>query len=189
MGPFEYLLLFAAIILGLAVTDLAVSLHRLLSAGKRVRWDWLAPLAAIVALLKIVTQWWTWFAAEGLAHGLTFEMFILVLITAVLLFLMAAAALPDDFGDKPVDLREHYSTVSRRFWLMFLGHWILGAAVSIWAQVSIAGAHLKLLSPAWLVVPVVLSLVIFRARWWHGMALIGFIGLYVWQYFGHVLSR
>ena len=33
LGPFEHLLLFAAVILGLAVSDLAVSTHRLLNAA------------------------------------------------------------------------------------------------------------------------------------------------------------
>ena len=38
MGAFEYLLLFAAVILGLAISDLAISLHLLLNAGKKVKW-------------------------------------------------------------------------------------------------------------------------------------------------------
>lgn len=37
MSPFEYLLLLASVILGLAVSDLAMSTHRLLDAGRRVR--------------------------------------------------------------------------------------------------------------------------------------------------------
>src|SRR5437667_5006187 len=60
MNPFEYLLLFAAIVLGLAISDLAISLHRLLNAAGRVRWGLLSPLAGIIAFLKIITQWWTW---------------------------------------------------------------------------------------------------------------------------------
>jgi len=74
MGPFEYLLILAVVVLGLALSDLAMSVHRLLAAGKRVRWDWLAPLAALVAFLKIVTQWWVWFGAAGIAAHLTFGM-------------------------------------------------------------------------------------------------------------------
>src|SRR5436190_926509 len=115
MGPFEYLLLFAVIILGLAVSDVALSLHRLLGAGPRVRWDWLAPLAALVAFLKIVTQWWTWFRAEPLAGGLTWEMFLGVLAGAVLLFLIAAASLPDEVpGEGRIDLAAHWAGVRRR---------------------------------------------------------------------------
>jgi len=189
MGPFEYLLLFAAIILGLATTDLATSLHRLLVAGARVRWDWLAPLAAVVAFLKIVTQWWTWFGVERIARGLTFEMFLGVLIGAVLLFLMAAAALPDETPEGPIDLRAHYAQVSRRYWVLFALHWTWTAMVSIWAQMQIEGARLDLRSPAYLIIPLALSLVFIRNRWWHTLCLAGLAVLYVGQFFGQPLVR
>jgi len=66
MNPFEYLLLFAAIVLGLAISDLAISLHRLLNAAGRVRWA-SRTARRIIAFLKIITQWWTWYAAQSLA--------------------------------------------------------------------------------------------------------------------------
>lgn len=188
MTPFEYLLLFAAVILGLAITDLAVSLHRLLSAGRRVRWDWLAPMAAIVAVLKILTQWWSWFGVGALATGLTFEMFLVVLPGGIMLFLLTATALPDDFGDKPVDLREHYAETSRRFWLLFFLHGALMAIVAAWAQVRIQGARLDLLSPAYLVLPLALVTAFVRNRWWHTAVMLGLIGVYLAQNAGRPLG-
>lgn len=188
MSPFEYLLIFAAVILGLAVTDLAVSLHRLLSAGRRVRWDWLAPLAAVVAFLKIVIQWWIWHSAQRLAGGLTFPMFIGVLASAVLLFLLAAAALPDEIGrEEPVDLRAHYAAVSRRYWILFLAHWTLLNAVSAWAQMQVEGARFAA-SPLYLLGLLPLSLIFVRAHWWHALALAGLIVLYLAQFFGQTLA-
>ena len=109
MSPFEYLLTFAAIVLGLAVTDLAMGLSRLLHAGSRVTWGLLTPLAAIVVFLKIISQWWTWYAAQSMAQTASFEMFIVVMIGAVLLFLLAAGAtyrlFSNDYperGDAPI---------------------------------------------------------------------------------------
>jgi hypothetical protein len=189
LGAFEYLMLFAAVILGLAVCDLAVSVHRLLAAGPRVRWDWLAPLAALVAFLKIVTQWWTFFLAGPLAKGLTFEMFLGVLVASVLLFLLAADALPDEACDGPIDLRAHYATVQRRFWLLFAAQWFLLTAVSTWAQVAIEKAHLDLVSPAWLILPVTLLLAFWKNRWWQTLGLVGFTLVYVGQYFGQHLGQ
>jgi hypothetical protein len=188
VSPFEYLLIFAAVVLGLAVTDLAVSLHRLLSAGSRVKWDWLAPLAAAVAFLKIVIQWWIWHAAEGLARGLTFPMFIGVLVSAVLLFLLAAASLPDEIGrNETVDLRAHYAAVSRRYWILFLAHWVLLNAVSAWAQMQVEGARYAP-SPLYLLGLLPLSLSVVRARWWHAFCLLGLIVLYLAQFFGQTLA-
>lgn len=188
MSPFEYLLIFAAVILGLAVTDLAVSLHRLLSAGARVKWDWLAPLAAIVAFLKIVIQWWIWHGAERLAKGLTFTMFLGILASAVLLFLLAAAALPDEVErESQIDLAAHYARVSRRFWWLFLAHWVLLNAVSTWAQMQVEGAHYQP-SPLYLMGLVPLSLALVRNRLWHAICLVGLVALYLVQFSGQTLG-
>ncbi len=176
-------------VLGLAVTDLAVSLNRLMDAGKRVRWDWLTPLAAAVAFLKIVTQYWTWFGAAQIARGLTFEMFVGVLLSAVLLFLLAAAALPDRVEDGPIDLAAHYDRIGRRYWLLFAAHLALSNAVSAWAQIAVEGAHLTLLSPIYLLIPAAVALAFFRNRLLHGLCLTALIGVYLGQFFGHGLGQ
>jgi len=188
MNPFEYLLLFAAIVLGLAISDLAISLHRLLNAAGRVRWGVLSPLAGIIAFLKIVTQWWTWYSAQSLARALSFEMFIGVMIGAVLLFLMAAAALPEvSEGEAIVDLPAYYDFVRRRFWLLFAAHWVVATGVSIWAQMRISGAHLDVRSPAYLIVPGALALAFIKARWLHACCMIALIVLYITQLAGQHL--
>ena len=189
MGPFEYLLLFTAVILGLAVSDLALSLHRLLGAGARVTWDWLAPMAAVVAFLKIVTQWWIWYGAKALADGMTWEMFLALLVSTLLLFLLAAAALPDE-TDAPIDLAAHYAAISRRYWILFIGQWLLGNAFSIWAQMAIGHAHFDprtLISPGVAIAAVAVVLVFVRNRWLHGLSLVGLIALYLVQSFGRSL--
>ena len=79
MGQFEYLLILASVILGLAVSDIAVSLNRLLEV--RVQWDWLAPLAAALAFLKITAQWWNWYSGVSSAKAITFENYVAVALT------------------------------------------------------------------------------------------------------------
>lgn len=124
MSPFGYLLTLAAIVLGLAITDLAMGLSRLLHAGSRVTWGLLTPLAAIVVFLKIISQWWTWYAAQSMAQTASFEMFIVVMVGAVLLLLLAAALLPEvRTGTDHIDLPANFTYVQRRFWLLFVAHW------------------------------------------------------------------
>lgn len=187
MGAFEYLLLFAAVILGLAVSDLAVSVHRLLNAARRVRWDALPILAAALAFERIVTQWWTWYGADRLASGMTFGMFLGVLTSAVLLFLMAAVALPDEIGEAGVDLRTYFGEVSRRYWILFALQWMMLNGVSVWAQVSIGKAHWSPFTPATLVLPATLLLAFVRTRWVQAIGLVGFLILYSLLYFGRTL--
>ena len=184
LGAFEYLLILAAVIFGLALSDLASSLHRLLDAGKRVRWDWLAPLAAIVAFLKIVTQWWAWFGGANLAKGLTFEMYIGELAGAILLFLLAAAALPDKADEPVVDLAAHYAHVTRRYWLLFAAQLTLSTALSLWAVARIGDQRPSFAALALGVLVLALILAFVRNRWLHTICLIGLSALYVLQFFG-----
>jgi len=189
VGAFEYLLLFMAIVLGLAVADLVISLHRLLGAGDRVKWDGLAPLAALVVFLDIVAQWWSWHAAEALAGAVTFEMFLTLVAGTVLLFLLAASALPDEAPHETViDLRAHYERVERRFWILFLAHWVVANGVNAWVQVVAEKAHFSLLQPGYLAGLVMLSLIFVRNRWWHGLCLAGFAVLLLGQFFGQSLT-
>lgn len=188
MTPFEYLLTFAAVILGLAVSELAVKCHRLVDLGAQVRWDWLSPLAGVCVLLKIITQWWAWYAAQSLAGGLQYEMFICVIIGGVLLFLLASTALPETSQQGEVDLALYYERVRRRFWLLFTAHWIVATFVGTWAQIVIGGARFSGFSLIYLIAPFALSLAFIRLRWFHGIALIALSALYATQFLGQQLG-
>ena len=52
MSPFEYLLTFLAIILGLGITDMLESLHKLLT-GPRIRWHWMPVLWAMAVFYVV----------------------------------------------------------------------------------------------------------------------------------------
>jgi hypothetical protein len=188
MAPFEYLLLFASVILGLAACELAIGLNRLLGAWRRVDWDWLAPLAALLVFVKLVTQWWIWHRGVVLASGITFEMYLAVLVDAVLLFMMAAAALPNPAGgEDSIDLRAHYDRVSRRFWILFTIHFVLGTGTGIWMQMQIEHAHFIFVWWIWLVALLGLSLIVIRNRTWHTVAMVGLCVLYLVQSWGQTL--
>jgi hypothetical protein len=187
VASFEYLLLFASVVLGLAVCEIAIGLNRLLSNWTLVRWDWLAPLAALVTFLKIVTQWWSWHGAIALASAVTFELYLAVLAGVVLLFMMAAAALPTAaHNGEPIDLRDHYARISRRFWLIFSLHFIVAVGAGEWLTARFEHARFAL-SPAFLLVPLALLLAFWRNRILHTLALVGFSLLYLFQYFGQPL--
>jgi hypothetical protein len=188
MAPFEYLLLFASVVLGLALAELAVGVNRLLRDWDRVKWDWLAPMAAALAFLKIVTQWWTWHSVERFAAGLTFEMFLTVLIGTMLVFLISATPLPE-VAEDGIDLRKHWDRVGKRYWSLFLIHWLLSTSVSLWAQVMILHRTLNLFTPVMLLGPVMLVLILVRNRWVQAAGILLFAGLFLWQSGGTTLSN
>jgi hypothetical protein len=188
MAPFEYLLLFASVIMGLAACEIAIGLNRLLGAWERVDWEWLAPLAALLTFLKLVTQWWAWHGAVGLAAGLTFEMYLAVLAGAVLLFMMAAAALPAGpaTSEARIDLRGHYARVERRYWILFTLHFLLASATSIWLQMAIGHARF-VFSPLYLIGLVGIVSILVCNRIWQTIALGGLCLFYFFQSFGQLL--
>ena len=117
MSAADYLSTFVSIVLGVALADLATSLHRLLRARSRVRWDWLAPLAAFAAMLVIVLGWWELY--DNFTGRWAVGRFLPVLISLLLLFLLAASALPDEVPDEGIDLRAYYLENRGYFWSLF----------------------------------------------------------------------
>ncbi|MCW3847535.1 hypothetical protein OF829_09800 [Sphingomonas sp. LB-2] len=186
MAPFEYMLGFAVVILGLSVTELAMGLNRLLRTGK-VRWDWLAPFAALLVFLKIVAQWWSWHAAVRFAPGMTFEMYLAVLASATLLFLLAATPLPE-VREGGTDLRAYYAGAARRFWILFALHSASAIVTVLWVQLAAAGEHAQFQFSIILLLPLIaLGFAFARPRWAQALGLALFTALYIGQYFGRTL--
>ena len=107
-----------AIVLGLGLAELGTSFHRLMRAGKRVRWDWMSPALAFMMLLEIVQFWWLsqgWYAN---ATELRLLDFLPRLILLLLIYLLAAAVLPDEVPEEGIDLRTFYVDTSRYFWAL-----------------------------------------------------------------------
>ena len=124
MNTFEYITVLVAIVIGLAIADIATSLHRLLRAGRRVSWDWLAPLAALLVLLELFNLWWKWHAFTGTTLGEVVPYFGVLL----LLFLTASAALPDEVPAEGLDLRVYFHEAHRHFWAVYTAYvlsWIV----------------------------------------------------------------
>lgn len=118
MSLLERVDVLVAIVLGLALAELASSFHRLMRAGKRVRWDWMSPALAFMMLLETVQFWWlsqAWYAS---ATELRLLEFLPRLILLLLIYLLAAAVLPDKVPEEGLDLRAFYIDTSRYFWVL-----------------------------------------------------------------------
>lgn len=120
MGTFEYITALVAVVLGLAIADMVTSLHKLLRNRRRVRWDWVAPLAALVILVEIFNLWWSWrkFTGDSMAEVAPY-FFVLVL-----LFLTASATLPDEVPEDGVDLGRYFDE-NRGYFLTLYGTYII----------------------------------------------------------------
>ena len=111
----EYLLSLMAIVTGLAIADMTVSLHGLLRRFRKVHWDWLPVVAAFFVFVLIVSSWWTSWTSnfEAMPHFV----FVIIMFQLVALFLAAKAVLPDDRDGDRLDLLDHYRLSNRYVWL------------------------------------------------------------------------
>ncbi len=131
MSIVEFVLGFAAIIIGLGVADLLVSLHRLLRAAERVKWDWLALSFATLMLYVSVCFWWFSYRLFGTAVLVTVADFLPTVAFLCLSFLMMAAALPDDVPEAGVDLRAFYMSSRAHIWTLVSASLVLSIVISL----------------------------------------------------------
>ena len=172
MSAFEYTSVMASIIIGLALVDVLVSFNRLIRAGSAVKWHWAAPLAAILVVLTLIQIWWSLYRPED--SGITIARFLPLFVELVILFLLAAAALPDDVPADGVDLKAYYHRNGPYFWGLFtaaLG-WLLLVDV---IENALNGVLLAFLSQRiidFVVLGVFTSLIFVRRLWWHAIAIL-----------------
>jgi hypothetical protein len=186
MTPFEYLITLVSVLAGLALADLATSLHQLLRARDRVRWDWAPLLASLLAVLTVLQFWWALFSGQDVGAYGRIAGFLPLMAQILLLYLLNAAALPDAVPDEGIDLRRFYEDNARYFWLLFAGYVSLVIAISAVSRIAEGQGILpivqNLLADAllmgaflWLAftrrravhaVVMLLCFVVFMASWW-----------------------
>ncbi len=182
MHPYAFLLPLVSVLVGLAVTDVAKSLHLLLRARERVRWDALPLAAAFLAVLTTYNLWWRIAGSGDLEAYLTLGGFLPLAAQLVVLFLLCASALPDAVPDGGLDLRAFYDGNAPTFWTLFALH-VLILLASRLAHVGVgasAGGSVALLSALNLSSLVLFTVLVFvRRRWVHAAAVTALVGLAV----------
>jgi hypothetical protein len=172
MSPSEVVLGFVAIILGLAVADIAHSIHRLLRARDRVRWHWYPFSAAFLLILMSLQLWWDIGAFDKTGVKLTIGMFLPLVMGLMLLYLSASASLPDEVPKEGLDLKAYYFEQQRYFWILFASLLALFMINRIGLTWSVRGFEavprlLRTLVPNVVLLALIVSLAFIRKRWWH----------------------
>jgi hypothetical protein len=190
LAPYEYLLPLVSVLVGLALADLLTSVHRLLRARKRVRWDWLPLAAAVFAALLILDLWWGFYGHLGRA-SITFGSFLPAIAQLVVLFLLTAAVLPDRMPEEGLDLRAFYETTRAYFWLLMVTYMVLIVAynVSVY-QPREAGTVAAVLDflPNLLLLGLFAGLATIRRRAFHAVALVFLLGWLLLHWWGRQLG-
>lgn len=173
----EFAAIFIGIVVGLALANILASVHKLLEAGRRVRWDWLAPaMAANAALLTLGVFWHQWVQSQITPHHARhFIAWLPIGAGFFLLYLACAATLPDEVPETGIELRQYYFDSRRRIWGLFGTTFALYLSTWVVSSVQIGLALTLQLNAIYILMNVVgltLSLITLtvRAVWWHRIA-------------------
>lgn len=150
MDQFNFVAGLLSIITGLALSDMGLSLHRLLKRRDRVRWDPLVLGTAAYLAFVIVRYWFQTWSVHDFPKVTSLFFFLGLLVENFLLFLIAASALPDeeDVGNGPVDLRLFGQKQHRYLWSLFAIYAALWGAHGLYFSWTFGGrmtAHVLLI--------------------------------------------
>jgi hypothetical protein len=139
---FEFALGLFAVLIGLAVADVATSFHKLMRSRSKVKWDPLVLLTALYSLLLAVGMWFDIWGVRKFEVVRHFVFYLAIVAQLFVLFLIAAASLPDD-AHASIDLREYYAANRRYFWFLVSLNQLIYLALGVY----FTGSMFSQLSP------------------------------------------
>ena len=116
MEFFNYVMVLASVIVGLAVTHLLQGVAKLIQHPDRKKLYWVHLLWVALMFLNALFLWWWEYQLSARTHW-TFELYLFVLSFSVVLYLICAVLMPSELGDY-ANYRAYY--YSRRRWLFGL---------------------------------------------------------------------
>jgi hypothetical protein len=194
MSPFDYAVGLVSILVGLALADVAASLHKLLRQGRSVRWDGRVVLSVALVIVVITGMWFSVWGIRAVNAVLWFPFYLTLFIEFMLLFLVCAACLPDDAIESG-DLGAFYEKNRRYLWSLFalfqtsfFLHWLYFYSHIVQ---RVFAAHRNSVLVGMMVfapLPVFLLLAFIRARRFHYPALVALLVYYLYVYWRATLA-
>lgn len=175
MEFFNYVMVLASVIIGLAVTHLLQGVARLIQHPDRQKLYWVHLLWVALMFLNALFLWWWEYQLSHTQHW-TFELYVFVLSFAVILYLICAVLMPGELGGYATYRAYYYS---RRRWIFGL---LLLFSLMDFADTAVKGkAHLASLGWPYLAVVVTRSALLLAAMKtrnskFHAFVVILFIG-------------
>ena len=171
---FGYLSAFVTVVVALAMTDLLMSVHRLVRARRRVRWHVLPLAAALLIYLTLLTEFFELWRFTT-ASGVSFYALAVHLSEPLLVFLAAAAVLPDEVPADGLDLEQFYFSERAYIWTAVLLSGCANIAINVLDRPErftfATEDGVRYLSASALLLALNLPLIRSRNRWVHGVCI------------------
>ncbi len=168
---FSYLSAFVTIVLALGVSDLLMSLHRLLRHASVVKWAMLPLACALFVLLSLLSEFFSIWSLTMVGR-VTFGGLILHLLPTFFIFLAASAVLPDDVDPDGVDLDAFYFGQRRYLFITLACAFFADAPrLSLASGFSFQELFANVVGPSCALGLAFLALAFSRRRWLHWLVL------------------
>ncbi len=116
MNPFEYISLLTSIVLALGITRTLTGVGRMLDERQRIHLYWVHFVWVANVFLWLLLNWWILYRWHDQAHW-TFFLFVFVLLSPILAFLLSVLLIPEPF-EEGADLKLHYFANQRWFFAL-----------------------------------------------------------------------
>ncbi len=137
MSKHDVVVALFTIVYGLMITELYLSVHRLIRGRRYIRWDWLPLLAAWYLFLTILKNWWDLALIPYSGDWMNLFFFLAYGHLLALVYLAANAVLPDEQPTTPLDLKAFYLSIHRYFW------WLMTAVIVFSLGIALAKGRLQ----------------------------------------------
>lgn len=156
MSSFEYLSVFVAVIMGLAVTRLLSGIGASLRHRKSIGGHWGHSLWALNVLVYVISIWWALFAWNQLPDW-NYFLFLFIVLYAIVLYLLSDSLYPDRV-EPGLDLTAHLINHRGLFFGLLLIATVLDVPETVmkdWAGLRPVPASYWVLHAVWFAVPIV----------------------------------
>ena len=158
------------------ITDLFLSFHKLIMAGKKVKWHWLPLLAAWYIFLIILYNWWDLISIEDITEWMNILFFIAYGHLLLLIYLAVSTVLPDVAEKKEVDLRNYYFENHRYFWGLMTAVVLLSISIGFFKGIENI-RYFNAFNLCYTCIFIALMLILIRTKkyWVHSALLVIFV--------------
>ena len=116
MTSFEYISTLLSIIIGLGITHLFVGISRLINNPRKLKIYWIHLLWTLFIFLYLISFWWFEFKFNTIQDW-TFQLYLFIILYAVLLFFLCVINMPFHFPD---NFKENFYSSRKWFFTVLL---------------------------------------------------------------------
>ena len=160
MNKFSFFITFISLFVAIGISDLLLSLHKLIRIRKEIKWYWLLMLWALIILLLVMNMWFGIYHYFDMALVNTSGGFFIFILPIIFLLLASFAILPDK--PKPgIDLKDWYFNQKTYIFSLLLLNFISFSVVKA-LQIGI-----QALVPLSIVTGLMAALIFTKKQWIH----------------------